>query len=144
MIEVQPFVAEHLGAINPHDGFPELRDPQRRAALAYGYALAGNAYSIFDRDGRVVFCGGALLIHEEYAQLWSVLAPVRGRLLLAVTGAVQRFLAMRHERRVDTIVRADFPLGQRWVQRLGFRKDGEIEDFFASGAAALLFRLERD
>lgn len=146
MINVAPFYPEDLAAMLPQTAQPELARLCAADRVAYGRGLAGRGQSFTVREwaeGPVLFCGGAAEVHPNYATLWSVFDRDAGPHLLAIERRTRRFLAMLTYRRIDTLVRADFEAGHRWVLRLGFELEGHVlQDYFEDGAGACLYRLK--
>lgn len=136
----EPFAPWHLAAIDVQPGQPELGEHrlERGAALS----ATGRCFTLLDGE-RVLFCGGALSTHENYATLWSAVARDAGAAMLAIERRVRRFIATLDERRVDTTVRAGFAPARRWIERLGFTREAMLRDYFEDGEAAVVYRLKR-
>ncbi|NLS27930.1 hypothetical protein S2M10_29320 [Sphingomonas sp. S2M10] len=145
MINVAPFNPHDLGAMVPQPAQVELAhlSADQRVAFGAGLAARGQCFTIREwAEGPVLFCGGVAEVHARYASLWSVFDQDAGRHLLAIERRTVRFLRMLHYRRIDTLVRAEFEAGHRWVLRLGFELEGHVlQDYFEDGGAACLYRM---
>jgi hypothetical protein len=121
-----------------------------RHAMARKFADAGNAFTVRDGDGRVIFCGGALEMHPPigdafghfesgHAQLWALFGARKGNGLVRVLRATRQFIAGLPHKRIDAPV-ADRPEAIRWAEWLGLRFDVRLADAAPGGGDILLYR----
>lgn len=103
------------------------------------YEAAGQAFTLRQR-GRVVFCGGAIERHPNYATLWALFGEeldfAAARFLL---GRTRSFIAGLPHRRVDALVE-DRAAAIKWALRLGLRAEARLEAATLAGEDMIVFR----
>lgn len=75
-------------------------------------------------DDEPVAIAGVLEREPGVYAAWTFISEKAGRHMLAITRAVQRFLALKGYPEVEAYVDADFEAGHRWMQTLGFTATG--------------------
>lgn len=120
-----------------------VHEPQRiewhdRQALAARFAAHGNAYTIFDGNGRPIFCGGAVEMHPGHAQLWAVFGCDKRGNMVRVLRATREFIAGLPHRRVDTPV-LDRPEAIRWAELLGLTCEARHRAAAHDGGDVLIY-----
>lgn len=141
MISVERFEAQHaidlqlqasqLAELGWHD----------RKALAATYADAGNAFTIKDKNGRPIFCGGAFEQHVQYARLWAMFAEGisrgdYGRILQRT----RAFIAGLPHRRLDALLADGNPALVRWAEGCGLFYETRLGAASPDGTDVLIFR----
>lgn len=139
-LTVRTFAASDMLAMVVQAGQKEvaaLADRQRAADVAMA---AGRAFTVRDKHGGILLCGGAIENHPGHASLWATLSPAAGAHMTALTRRVGQFVSMLDHARIDAYVRADFGPACRWLDLLGFRMEaGPLRRFWRDGADALLY-----
>lgn len=141
-IVIERFAPEDLAAMDIQAVQTELAVD--RLALGRSYAAMGRCFTVRrGGDGAIVMCAGALESHAHYATLWASLAPDARRAMPDITRAVALFVERLAHRRVDTTVRSDHQAGHRWVHRLRFVPEARLNDYYADGGDAVIYRYKR-
>jgi hypothetical protein len=122
MIRIEPFAPEHLARL---DVRPEQRGDAERLHQAGGAAAErGPAFTAFDEAGAVVGCAGLAENGPDYATAWAMFADgLRPAIWAGLTRAIAAVLETSGYRRIDMLVRADFPAAHRFARALGFEQD---------------------
>ncbi len=129
---------EHLRRINPQDAqlglLDELHSPD------YGKFLleSGPAYAAIDGE-IVVACAGFISQTEGRTMVWAILSRMAGRSMVRLHRVVERALAMHQFRRIETFVVEGFDAGVRWVEMLGFEREGLMRAYLEDGQNAWLY-----
>ena len=136
MITVRPFRLADLARLDPPiltagqlDGLQVLPLPPGRAYTA-------------EETGRVLGCAGVLAAPGgRVGRAWAILGEELRRRPLVLHRRVLRLLpriaAELGLDRIEAAVRADYPAGQVWLDRLGFRPQGPTP--LTDGTAGLLY-----
>lgn len=101
--------------------------------LARVLKIPGLALSALEGE-HVVMVGGAMPMGDRFAVLWAVLAEDAGRYMLRLDRATRRFIAIGNWRRLEASVEQDFPAGCRWLELLGFTREGPLAAYGDDGA----------
>jgi len=130
-MRIEPFRPDHLAllALQPAQAYmgPQLTD------LAYGKQLAAYpAFTALQAD-RVLGCAGLVPQWEGRAIVWALLAADIGRGMVVVHRAVDRFLSLRTERRIEATCDHSFGAASRWLLMLGFQHEGTMRAFTPDG-----------
>lgn len=124
-VEVFEFEPEHGEAIMLNDRDPGLKDYTPAILAAYG--AAGPAYTAMIND-QVIVCAGVMLMWPGVGTAWAVTSPLIEKYALAGSTAVMyglRDIISEHKlHRVQAPVYEHFKRGIRWVEFLGFHKEG--------------------
>lgn len=91
-------------------------------------ARSGRAFTLRDHDGSVLMVAGVLRIDESYGTAWAFLSAASGPRMRWLTAKARGYIdaLMPTHRRIDMLVRADFPQGARWAALLGFDPEGPM------------------
>jgi len=110
-----------------------------RERIARQFEQAGRAFTAIGEDGRVIFCGGAVELHEGHAQLWAVFAEGKRQAMFRLRRATRDFIASLPHRRVDTPVLDNEP-ARRWAEAIGLIEDVRLADAAPGGGDLILYR----
>ena len=142
MLRVEPFRPYHIELIRAQGvQGAQLREVSLvPAACANLLGPAGPALSAFAGE-RVLLCGGIVIdTTGKVGSLWAVLSMQAPRHMLALHRGVVRFLDIhRYLRRLETTVAKGFAPGCRWVEKLGFRFEGEMPGYGVDGETHLRY-----
>lgn len=134
MIEVVPFLAEHLSriAVQPAQlrDWPDCAERDSRGAA---FAAQEHGNSFLDAEGQVIACFGMIESHDQHLTAWSVLAQLSVAQLGFATRWCRAYLAALDVRRIDMVVRGSFAQGHRWAALLGFGREGVQQCFYPDG-----------
>ena len=137
-MKIIPFKGEHLA---------ELLSKPSQACLRADLDIQYEDLAAFESytgmlEGRIVVCTGLIHVWPGRSIAWAFIADdigVHG--MVSLTRAVQRFLNLRLNERIEAAVEADFLPGHRWARMLGFEREtpGVMRHFFADGKDAVLY-----
>lgn len=91
-------------------------------------ADAGSAHTLRDADGTVLAICGVARIDDGYGHGWLFMSAAAGARMRWITRVVRTYLdrQMSRCRRVECMVRADWPAATRWARMLGFADEGPM------------------
>lgn len=134
---IVPFAPTHLEslALQPSQvGFSKYFDP------TYGPALqSGGPCFTGVEDKEVIGCAGVIRQWDNRAIAWALLSAHCGKNFPRIHKAVSRFLDSTEFRRIEAFVDVDFEQGHRWVNMLGFEREGYMRAFNPDGRDAVLY-----
>jgi RimJ/RimL family protein N-acetyltransferase len=137
-MKIVPFHPQHLEAL--------ILQPSQSLLAGYfkeGYGDAlvkgGPSFTGVDDDGNVVGCSGVVEQWENRAIAWALLSDWSGKHFVKIHKAVKRFLDSTDYRRIEAFVDAEFEQGHRWVNMLGFEREGYMRSFNPDGRDAVLY-----
>ena len=89
-------------------------------------------------DDRVLLCGGVATF-GQHGILWGLLAFDAGRHMVRLHRGVERFLAIQRVRRIEATVEDGWPVGCRWLEMLGFEREGAMRGYGENGETHIRF-----
>jgi RimJ/RimL family protein N-acetyltransferase len=101
-------------------------------------ARDSDAYTMVD-DERVIAYAGLLRQWDNRAIAWALLGASANRTMLRVHRAVAAYLARSAVRRIEAHVDVAFEAGHRWIELLGFQREGVMRQFTPDGRDAVLY-----
>lgn len=134
---IVPFESQHLEQINLQDSqayFGSMIEPDWGPSLMQ----AGPCFSAI-HDGAVLASSGVIKHWENRATAWALLSKDATPHFVRIHRAVSRFLDLTDFKRVEAFVDADFEEGHRWIQMLGFEREGYMRSFSPNGNDAILY-----
>ena len=136
-MRVVPFEPLHLELLELQQSQQLFRNFFDRS---YGPALqaAGPCYSVVDA-GDVLLCAGLVKQWSNRAVAWSLISEHAGRQFVRIHKSVRRFLDSADFNRVEAYVDADFQQGHRWIEMLGFQREGYMRQFTPDGKDSILY-----
>lgn len=117
MIEIVPYRAEHLAAIEPTEDaayYKALTSP------AIARTLEGPFAKTALLDGRPIACAGLANRWYESWIAWAYLSKDTGRHMPAITQAIRRRMPELPKGRIEAATPIDYAAGRRWLELLGF------------------------
>lgn len=136
-MRVVPFNPTHLCSLviqRAQEGGPALTDEQAKAL-----AQAGACYSALDDAGKTVAVAGVTVLWEGRAIAWAMIDAAAGRHFIGIDRAVRAFLAGTELRRIEAHVDARFEAGIRWLEMLGFKREGFMAKFTPDSRDCFLY-----
>ncbi len=91
-------------------------------------AKAGTAHTLRGADGTVLAICGVASIDPGYGHGWLFMSAQAGPCMRWITRVVRLYLdrQMQRRRRIECLVRADWPAALRWAPMLGFAEEGTM------------------
>ncbi len=137
MIRPLPFKPAHLGRIRP-GRFETLAiegtDPR---LIGAGIPIPGPAMSLADEAGAILGAAGIVPLWNGVGNAWVYASDALRARPFGLHRCIARGLALAIEHfgfhRVQLSVHREFARSQRWVERLGFRFEGEMRGYGPNG-----------
>lgn len=117
MIEIVPYKAEHIQAIEP------TSDASHYKALttsAIARTLEGPFAKTALLDGRPIACAGLANRWYESWIAWAYLSKDTAPHMLPITRAIRKMLPDLPKGRIEAATPMDYQAGRRWLELLGF------------------------
>ena len=135
MIEIRQMTVEDYEAISVHgEQWWKGRIPTE--LVAKNYMNSGPALS-FWHNGTLLMVAGIVSPWPKSGEAWAILSPEASTHAVGINRTVARVLVWLAKgmglRRLQAHVRSDFRVGIRWVEWLGFVKEGEMKEFGPEG-----------
>jgi hypothetical protein len=141
MMRVTPFSAKDLEDLAPCATALREMTQADRIALAAGHERRGNCFTVRAPDGRMLYCGGVMVHHGDYATLWALMAEGIGpRSLGHVLHIARRYIAGLPHRRLDAMINGRDAAAVRWIMACGFTLETTVGEATVDGADLLIFR----
>jgi len=127
------FKPEHLAAMR-------LQPMQMGARFDPGHApaLGEDAWTGI-AEGAPVVCAGIMPLWAGRGMAWACLSADAGRHFMAIHRAAARVFALPRYRRVEAYVDPVWAPARRWVELLGFTREGLMRAFLPEGGDMLLY-----
>lgn len=136
-MEIVPFQPEHLNNLalqaSQADFFQNFDKSYAPLLIS-----AGPCFTAI-KDGIVLGCAGLTKQWDNRAIAWALLSANLGREFIRIHRAVERYLLIADFKRIEAFVDANFAEGHRWMQMLGFEREGYMRSFSPSGNDAVLY-----
>lgn len=131
MIELRAYKPEdYLDIQRRHfDNLTFLNLPNKNAIAKN--LMNGPAYTLF--NGQPIACGGIILLWKGVGEGWAITSPSVERHQIVFARTIWKYLESiikEHKlERVQTIVDAEHKMSQKWVERMGFHKEGLMSKY---------------
>ena len=127
-MEVRAFRPTDLFAIAVQQHQAEVRTALQTPGYGEALAQAGPAFTVTKGDD-VMACVGTIPQWPGNARAWAIISQNAGSCMLAMTRAIRTWLRFHNEGRVDCAVDCDFAEAVRWVELLGFKREGTMRAY---------------
>jgi RimJ/RimL family protein N-acetyltransferase len=113
---------------------PMQADYKPIATTQHGMALkeAGDCFTV-TVDGIPIGCIGVVNFWEKRRHAWAYLSQDAGKHLVPLTRAIRRWLKYHGEGRLETAVDCRFDAAIRWVEMMGFEREGKMRQWSPTG-----------
>lgn len=111
---------------------------ERAGTDAAALLAAGPGFAVRDGGDRVIAACGFYVNHPGYATAWALVADGKRGAMVALTRAIARAITAASWRRVDTVVRADWPEAVAWAGMVGLTLEHRLANYYPDGGDALL------
>jgi len=132
--KIIPFKPEHLMEFDSaiFEFFPDL---EKRGRL---YSENGPAYSAVI-NGKIWGCAGVILLWPGVGEAWAISilnAPQTFPIFFhkAVIQMLNRIIKLHELHRVQAAVRCDWEQAQKWIERIGFEREGLMRQYLPDHA----------
>jgi RimJ/RimL family protein N-acetyltransferase len=100
----------------------------------------GVAFSYFD-GSKIVGCTGVVRINDNTCEVWIILDHCAKQYIREIYRHAFAFLDRTQQFfvRIQAIVRTDWPTAHRFIERLGFQKEGMMRKFGPDGSDYYLY-----
>lgn len=135
-MDIVAFEVEHLKRLRVQ--------PAQQSCLAYlteellADAVHMDAYTALV-DGAPVAVAGLMDFWPGRAMAWSYIGEGAGLHMVRLTRAIRNFLDGQEIRRIEAYVDPDFEAGLRWIELLGFTREGRLRAFMPDGRDTVIF-----
>lgn len=99
-----------------------------KALQAVGPALSAAV------DGQIIACSGIAFQGFGMGVLWAFVSQSAGKHLVRLDRITRRILTLADLRRIEATTEASFPQGCRWLELLGFEREGLMRAYGPDGA----------
>lgn len=142
--KVEPFRADHLAELKVQSA--QMTDLHWQETHKLGRELGAGyrQFTVRDAAGRVIFCGGAMERHANYASLWALFADEKREGLTFLWRRTRRFIEGLPHRRVDALVPAGHLPAQRFAKHVGLVSEACMRAAAPDGGDMLIFVRETD
>ena len=142
-MQIVEFEMSHFDRIQLRDwdlmGTQQMDDVRER--LKY-FATNGPSYTGMIH-GDVVGCAGVFIHWSGMGEAWVLSSPLVERFKLSFHRAVKQTLDMIQDNlklhRIQCVVHAEYTRSQKWVERLGFKKEGLLNKYAPDQAAYYMY-----
>lgn len=133
---VIPFKPEHIAQINLQE--------QQRGAISH---LEGSDYADVLRSGSAIsvvsddrmLASGGVFVRMGIGTVWALFATDAGAHFLALHHAALRIIEAQRLRRIEATTETHFAQGSRWLELLGFRREGTMRKYGPAGEDHYLY-----
>ena len=142
-MQIVEFEMSHFDRIQLRDwdlmGTQQMGDVRER--LKY-FAENGPSYTGMIH-GEVVGCAGVFIHWPGMGEAWVLSSPLVERFKLSFHRAIKQTLNGIQDNlklhRIQCVVHADYTRSQKWVERLGFKKEGLLNKYAPDKAAYYMY-----
>jgi hypothetical protein len=138
---VEPFAAGDIAELEPLA--QQLADFGEAGMVRSARVLAdaGSAFTLRTRGGRILAVCGIAEIDKGYGHGWAFMDRRAGPHMRWLTATVRDHIAakMATHRRIEIMVRADWPTARKWATKLGFAYEGRMAAAARDGCDMLRF-----
>lgn len=127
-MEVRTFQPADLFAIAVQEAQGEVRTALQTPGYGDALAQAGPAFTVTKGDD-VMACIGTIKQWPGNARAWAIISQDAGSCMLAMTRAIMGWLRFHNEGRIDCAVDCGFVEAVRWVELLGFKREGTMRAY---------------
>lgn len=124
-MEIRSFRPDDLRALTLQPAQALSTEDMLRPEYPIELQKAGPCFTV-TRVGEVVACIGVVWKYPTHGHAWAMLSVEAGCCMLGITRGVRRWLRFHNTGRIETAVDCDFPAAIRWVEMLGFEREGKM------------------
>ncbi len=112
----------------------DVQDKQKTACIGSAPDLAsgGPAFSVYDGE-MLMGCMGIYTLWKGRGLAWALLSRHAGKIISPLTYAARQYFMIAPFHRIEATVDAGFGSAVRWIELLGFRKEGLMQRYSPEG-----------
>ena len=139
-MQIIPFEIEHFDAM---DLGPDSLVSRDRRPLFEAYPKVGPAVTLLNDTMEPIACAGVLVMWEGLGEFWMIPSRYVPKYPKTVWKEAKDFvngsIAKFNLHRVQATVREADETATRWIERLGFQKEGVLRCFGANGENHVMY-----
>lgn len=136
-MKIIPFVREHFEDIDVQE---KQSIYSKEMNKDYLISLEKNSVAFSGLvNGKVIGIAGFLQLDVQRAIIFAILDKNSGEHFLAIHKAVRRFLELQPFPRIEAAIDCNFDQAVRWIEMLGFEKEGRMKKYFSNNNDAYLY-----
>ena len=130
MIYNRAFIRSDLSKFDPHD--------ENVKSYMHEVKESDHAWTIM-RENVPVCIWGYCIVWEGRHHFWALMSKESARCMLNIIKIGQEKLDQMRVRRMEATVSCDFPQAIKFIERLGFTREGRLAKFFNDGNDAYMY-----
>ena len=140
---IVPFDMAHVNLMDLKEEYVDevFRTPAGLEQLEIA-AEAGDAFTLM-HDGRILCVGGVSNVWTGVGQVWLIPSQYVNDYSLIFVKYVKNFLGSMMKshglHRMQAVISAELPNGQKWITKLGFTKEGLMAHYSPNGIDYYLY-----
>jgi len=99
-------------------------------------------------DGKVIWCGGIRVFWEGVGEAWCLISDEGARMPKTVFSSIKKILDFVQKdlalHRVQATARIDIPMFHKFLEHLGFEREGVLRKFLADGTDSYIYSRVRE
>lgn len=144
-MRVEAFEPEHAMMIE--DAVEGAFDEELKKECC-AFRSLGPAYTIFDAEGKVIVCLGVQILWGRVGECWAVFSPEARKHPKAITETTIKYLtrivADFKLERLQAYARTDLKSAWKWLEILGFEREGCLRKLGRDGSDQYIYGMTRD
>lgn len=101
--------------------------------------LAGPAFTWLDDDGKVIACGGVVVLWDGVGEAWFLPTERTQKHARALIREIRHLFLSSSFRRIHADINANKPRNQKWAEVIGFMPEAEMASYLPDGSDAIRY-----
>lgn len=137
-MHIRKFTPVDLHKLSLQDAQKIVQDDFSDPDYAFSLMQNGEVYTIENQAG-VIACLGFIRYSESHIRVWALLSSNMKKYLSFIHWKINRWLNSSNFQRIDATVDCEFPQAIRWIELLGFTREGRMKKFTPEGRDVYLY-----
>jgi hypothetical protein len=144
-MEIVKLKKEHAFDIikrNKEDGLVVTDSKADLEKIGEVWENGGPAYTLMI-DGQIVCCAGVVLMEWNRGEAWTLVSSLFYKYpktsFKAIKVKLDEIAREKNLRRVQSVISSNSEWGERWMEHLGFQKEGTLRAYGPSGGDFVMF-----
>ena len=94
-------------------------------------------------DGKIMGVGGVIVLWEGVGEAWLILSKdileMKIATYLCIKEMVERMISECNLRRIQAVIRTDYPQAIKMIEALGFKREGLLEEYLPDKCNAFMY-----